>query len=244
MWHTSRGDRTLDGDEAVLVSRAIEVMVGALLVHVDDELEDTAADCESGIAVYDCCTPAQRIGLLHDVARYLLTDTERALPLSALVEGTVAAIFVEIRDQIAIEIGFDAEPAGEGRSASGRFCDVEGAGQPSHRWRQMVLSAHRLVFPFREQEERDAALAGFDASSQDLRQWEILVDELCDSILWDRDFEMADGFLDIDPGVSRQRRRLLGIDDDYFMRLAPDPRPEEAYRLASRTREIVRAKPR
>jgi hypothetical protein len=55
---------------------------------------------------------------------------------------------------------------------------------------------------------------------------------------------MADGFLDADPGVSQQRRRLLGIDDSYFMAVAPDPHPEEAMRLASRTRDIVRSKPR
>lgn len=237
MWHTSRGDRTLGGHEAVLVSGAIEVMVAALLVHIDDDFEDSASDCETGIAIYDICTPSQRIGLLHDVAKYLLTDTDEPLSLSALTDATVAAIFVEIRDQIAIEIEFAASHEESGQLG----------------WREMVLAAHRSVYPDPNPNSGpgvlrnggyEAMVRGFDASAGDLRHWETMVDDLADSILWDRDFEMADGFLDIDPGVSRQRRRLLGIDDEYFTSVAPDPRPEQAYQLASRTRDIVRAKPR
>ena len=232
MWHTSRGDRTLDGHEAVLVSKAIDVMVGALLVHIDEEFEDSAPDCETGIAIYDMCTPSQRIGLLHEVAKYLLTSTDEPLALSALTDATVAAIFVEIRDQIAIEIEFAASH--------------EDSGQPQ--WREMVLAAHRSIYSSNCEEfyggVYGSSVGEFDASSDDLRRWETRVDELVDSILWDRDFEMAEGFLDIDPGVSRQRRRLLGIDDEYFTSVAPDPRPEQAYQLASRTRDIVRTKPR
>ncbi len=228
MWHTSRGDRTLDGHEAVLVSDAIEVMVASLLVHIDEDFEDSAPDCESGVAIYDLCTPAQRIGLLHEVAKFLLTETEEVLPLSALTDATVAAIFVEIRDQIAIEIEFATSDQQDGRS----------------KWRENVLAAHGWVFSNPGDEARETTGQPYDALSDDLRAWEGIVDELADSILWDRDFEMADGFLDIDPGVSRQRRRLLGIDDEYFTCVAPDPRPEQAYKLASRTREIVRAKPR
>ncbi len=71
-----------------------------------------------------------------------------------------------------------------------------------------------------------------------------MVDWLAEAVLWDRDFEMADTFLDVDPGISRQRRRLLGIQEDYFTQVPPDPRPREAIRLALKTREIVRSKPR
>jgi hypothetical protein len=234
MWHTSRGDRTLRGDEAALVSRAIEVMVAALLMHVDEDFEeDEAPDCESGIAIYDRCRPSQRLGLLHQVANHLLTETDGSLPLSALTDATVAAIFVEVRDQIAIEIGFAAnQPT---------------MGEPS--WREMVLAAHRAVFPNRLDEDRLGEEEGLIdgpllAVSEDLPAWEVMVNELCDSILWDRDFEMAESFLDVDPGVSRHRRRLLGIDDDYFTAVAPDPHLGEVLVLASRTRDIVRGKPR
>ncbi len=228
MWHTSRGDRTLQGQEAALVSRAIEVMVAALLMHVDEDFEEDAPDCESGIAIYDRCRPSQRLGLLHQVAHFLLTETDCSLPLSALTDATVAAIFVEVRDQIAIEIGFAPDRQNEGEAS----------------WREMVLAAHRSVFSNRLDED-DGLLDGpLLAASEDLAAWEAMVNELCDSVLWDRDFEMAESFLDVDPGVSRHRRRLLGIDDDYFTAVAPDPRLGEVLVLASRTRDIVRRKPR
>jgi hypothetical protein len=83
-----------------------------------------------------------------------------------------------------------------------------------------------------------------ESSCADKSRWSDLIDLLAQAILWDRDFELADSFLDADPGESSQRRRLLGIEDDYFTRVAPDPRPEELEGIVYRTRDIARAKPR
>lgn len=239
MWHTSRGDRTLRGQEAALVRAAIDTMIDALLDHVDDEFEDpSTVGCESGIAVYDAFSATQQIGLLHDVARHLLTETTSALPLSAAVEATVAAIFVEVRDQVAIEID---------------FCADSGPKQDGATWREIVLTAYQSASNLDEDlsgELIDApdleceTLKVPSPNCNDIHAWEALVEYLADGILWDRDFEMADSFLDVDPGVSHHRRQLLGIDDDYFTRVAPDPRPDEVFGLISRTRDIVRAKPR
>jgi len=232
MWHTSRGDRTLSGEEASLVGTSIDTMIDALLVHIDEEFEDPRAVCESGIGVYDRFTASQRIGLLHDVAEYLLTETSAALPLSAALEATIAAIFVEVRDQVAIEIDF--------LSAQSSHAD-----KPT--WRQKVLAAYQAVAgdPNSDPDGGDAIEDDLpEETCEDIHAWEYLVDRLADAILWDRDFEMADGFLDVDPGVSHQRRRLLGINDDYFTSVAPDPRPGEIFRLISKTRDIVRGKPR
>ncbi|MCG8648924.1 MAG: hypothetical protein MI861_03780 [Pirellulales bacterium] len=239
MWHTSRGDRTLRGAEAALVGKAIDTMIDALLLHVDDAFEETsAADCQSGIAVYDSMSACQRVGLLYNVAKHLLTATESALPLSAAAEATVAAIFVEIRDQVAIEIDLFPD----------RVSDRE-----TMTWRRHVLDAHEAVFRTPHQQE-DGFVFDFGPFPEDIEipaetcheihSWETLIEDLSDAVLWDRDFEMAEGFLDADPGVSQQRRRLLGIDEDYFTQVAPDPRPGEVFRMANNVREIVRAKPR
>ncbi|WP_218933635.1 hypothetical protein [Rubripirellula lacrimiformis] len=226
MWHTSRGDRVLRGDEGALVGTSIDTMIDALLVHVDvDDADELVPDCDSGIAVFDQLTVCQRIGLLHDVAEHLLMETSAAMPLTALAEATVAAIFVEARDQTAIEIDL--------------FGDTENIqwGSEVTYWRSLVLNAYRST-PLVCLDDLPAV------DSCDLSRWEDLIDILAGAILWDRDFEMAESFLDIDPNVSQQRRKLLGIDDDYFTSVAPDPRPEEAFGLVSRTREIVRPKPR
>lgn len=239
MWHTSRGDRTLRGAEAALVGIAIDTMIDALLIHIDDAFEETsAAECHTGIAVYDSLSACQRVGLLHDVARHLLTETESALPLSAAAEATVAAVYVEIRDQVAIEIDLFPDRA---------------SARDEPTWRRRVLAAHKAVFrtPHSEEDGFDFDFGPFpediaipEETCPEIDEWETLIDSLSDAVLWDRDFEMAESFLDVDPGVSRQRRRLLGIDDDYFTTVAPDPRPGEVIRLVSKTRSIVRAKPR
>lgn len=242
MWHTSRGDRTLRGEEAALVCNAIDMMIEGLLVHVDEDFVEEGTVCESGIALYDAFSPAQRIGLLHDVATHLLTPTEQTLPLSAALEATIAAIFVDIRDQVAIEIDF---PSVDSDPSQTRANDPSNHGEPT--WRQGVLAAYKSLVQsdatkVAECEPPEHELP--NATCRDIRVWEGLVESLADAILWDRDFEMADSFLDADPGVSQQRRRLLGISEDYFTRVAPDPRPDDVAELASRTRSILRRKPR
>ncbi len=236
MWHTSRGDRTLCGDEAALVRMSIESMIDVLQMHVDEEIDneeveaDARIDCQTGIAVYESLTISQRIGLLHDVATYLLTDTTDVLFLSAELEAAVAAIFMEIRDQVSIEIDFPSIDDPMGGST----------------WRSLVRRAYISI--------SEDIQAGYDDHSgdhgiplpgnSDIDQWELLIESLSDAILWDRDFEMGDSFLDDDPGVSHHRQRLLGIEDEYFTSIARDPRPDEVHQLVSRTRAIVRARPR
>lgn len=83
-----------------------------------------------------------------------------------------------------------------------------------------------------------------DADCVDNDRWALWIEYLADAILWDRDFELAEDFLDADPRVSRRRRQLLGIRDDYFTRVPPDPKPSELTALISDTRALVRAKPR
>ncbi len=228
MWHTSRGDRTLHGDEATLVREAIDTMVDVLSLHIDDDPAGGVI-CESGIAVFDQLTPSQRIALLHDAATHLLTDMGAAPRLSALLEATVAAIFKGIRDHVAIEVGFPQS------TEYARWVERPG-------WRHLVASAFHSV-TISEGDFESLEELPLEASS-DLQQWERVVDYLADVVLWDRDFEFTDTFLDMDPEILRERRQMLGIEHDYFTQIAPDPRPAELAELVSATRRIVRQKPR
>ena len=228
MWHTSRGDRTLQGDEATLVREAIDTMVDVLSLHIDDDPAGGVI-CESGIAVFDQLTPSQRIALLHDAATHLLTDVGAAPTLSAPLEATVAAIFKDIRDHVAIEVGFPQS------TEHARWVERPG-------WRHLVASAFHSV-TISEGDFESLEELPLEASS-DLQQWERLIDYLADAILWDRDFEFIGNFLDMDPEILRERRKILGIDDDYFTQIAPDPGPTELAELVSATRKIVRQKPR
>jgi hypothetical protein len=74
-----------------------------------------------------------------------------------------------------------------------------------------------------------------------LQVWEDWIDQLSMAILWDRDFEYAETFLDADPDAARARRRAMGIDDDYFVSPPPDPTPSQVETLLARTRNLVRS---
>ena len=244
MWHTSRGDRTLVGDEAALIGRAIDELVSALVMRIHDDFEEEASDCSTGISVYDSCTASQRIALLHQVASFLLCETTEPLPLTALTDATVAALFVEVRDQVAIEIRLGRQP----RTVSPRELDktTQTSDQhPPESWRELVLLAHQACFDCRyDCVDADDEVVVFDQECAELPEWELLINELSESILWDRDFELAEGFLDLDPGVSKHRRRLLGIDDHYFSAVPNDPDTDSVFDLADQAYRITRAKPR
>jgi hypothetical protein len=47
------------------------------------------------------------------------------------------------------------------------------------------------------------------------------------SILWDRDFEAEPTFGDADPLTGEDVKDNMGIDNDYFQAVAPDPSDEE-----------------
>ncbi len=242
MWHTSRGDRTLRGAESELIGAAIDSMVDELLLHLDDCFEDDLPfRGHYGLVAYDSLTISQRVGLLHDVARHLLTDTPSVFPLSASAEAAVAALFIEVQDSVTIEIDLSVD------------ADADSLEQ-LQQWRRLVMRAAQATlvdcssFDSNSFDHRNAdSLSQIEIprpSCSDKSLWSDLIDLLAEAILWDRDFELADSFLDADPGESSQRRRLLGIEADYFTRVAPDPRPEELEGLVFRTRDIARAKPK
>ena len=74
-----------------------------------------------------------------------------------------------------------------------------------------------------------------------LDDWEILVDCLADRILWgDDDYEMGNLFLDADPSEGRARMDLMGIEDDYFTEIAPDPTDEQLQEIRRLLRSLLR----
>lgn len=261
MWPTSRGNRTLQGAEASLVAAAVDALIDELTIGLNESGEE-GPECLfcSGVPLFDSLTSPQRIGLLHRVARDLLTDATPNGDPSAAAEATVAAIFECLRDQIEIEIFWEIEfsldrsrlPADQS-PLSGHFG-----------WRRRTLAALRELDaaechaePFLESpplssdrqwwmeepnEDEPPQLPA--ASCTDTDRWGFWLEILTDAILWDRDFEMAGDFLDADPRLARRQRQCLGIKDDYFIQVAPDPLPDELPLLISEIRGLVRGKPR
>lgn len=196
MWNTSQGDRMLQGAEAALFKAGVVSLVEC----VKEEAEYTTDGYS--VVVFDQLTWSQRLAVLESISTYLLTNTSPAPKLSAVNEAAIAMVFEFISYQIDIEI--DDEP-------------------PSNLWRSLVLDAANECFGDNsEEEEADDDFIPDSADSQRRDIWHPLVQTLADQILWDRDFEMIETFIDEPPEKATMMRQIMGIDDDYFSTAADD----------------------
>lgn len=201
MWRTPTGDRTLVGAEAALIREAI----GYVVDTIRDEAEGDTEIETCGVTLFDELSWRQRLALLVEVTRALLDPRVAAPELSAVNEATVAALFAHIRQNIAFEIDVAREP------------EVDPEFDP-HSWRRLVAAC-----------QNDGDLdEQIESTCADEDEWDLLLQVLEDEILWDQDWDMPELFLDVDPELSRLRKQLLQIPDNYFCAPAPDVSDQEA----------------
>jgi hypothetical protein len=211
MWHTSEGDRELTGAEAALLKAAIT----AVVEQIKEECIGHIDQAEYGIRLFDELPWSQRLVLLEQVATYLFTKTRDSLDLTAVNEAAIGILFEHIRWEIELEIVLRSDDPL----------------RPDTRWREMVSAAYEECFcedgvdvTIEEWDE----FAPPDVTSEDREAWSDLIESLANRILWDRDFEMEDLFLDEAPEKTEIMKQYLGIDSDYFSAPAPDVLTDDA----------------
>lgn len=202
MWHTSDGDRVLEGAEARLFRSGV-----AALVEQVTQFEGWAC----GITLFDELTQSQQLAVLESVATPLLTADRPSPELTAVNEAAIGAVFEQIRLEVEMEID-----------------DL----RPSTEWRQRILDACRekvvdsanefVLSPEDDFDEGATPWIPEFANSSDGELWHSAIEHLTDRILWDRDYEMMGEFLDEPPEKAALLRQILGIDDTYFAVAAAD----------------------
>ncbi|MGO9465004.1 MAG: hypothetical protein ACLQIB_57675 [Isosphaeraceae bacterium] len=65
-----------------------------------------------------------------------------------------------------------------------------------------------------------------------------MIKSLADAMLWDRDFEADEWFLDMPPAKKRENLDYLGIQEDDFLAVAPDPADKDLDGVRRALREI------
>jgi len=68
--------------------------------------------------------------------------------------------------------------------------------------------------------------------------WELIVEELEDHILWDRDFETGDTYLDLHPLLSEVMKEEMRIPSDYFIAIPDDLNGEQAEATLTEIRQL------
>ncbi|MEJ7595246.1 MAG: hypothetical protein WKF77_27315 [Planctomycetaceae bacterium] len=198
--------------DRILTGPEAELFREALMIITDwieGDVDQDQALHEFGIPAFDTATARGKLALLADVGYALLRQTDRCPKLLAVRESTIGAIFFAMEQSVQHEIDNEFE------LPDGMF------------WRQRILQAVRLI---------DSDLETPDADGCNWEEWEFLIDVLRDVILWDRDFDSESTFVDADPGVVEDIKIDMGIGEDYFCEVAPDPSDKELETIRLRLR--------
>ena len=189
---------TPDG-ERILQGAEARLFREALGMIVDMVRDDAEGLWQFGAPPFDKLQPNQKLAVLAQVGTALLCKDQPMPRLTAALEAAVGAVYEAVR--ILVEMEIDQTP--------------EWRESPS--WRELVLAACR------ERGIEDL----LDPESEDLDEWEVLVSCLADGVLWDEDWRDSESLMDADPKAGRAVKELLGIDEDYYVAVPPDPTDEE-----------------
>jgi hypothetical protein len=213
MWRTPLGIRTLRSFEWRLFRR------GLTSLYDNIEMSDDIPVCaETGVQVFDQLPYASRIAMLALVGRAVRDAREPCPDATALTEGTVAAVYARIREDIDSEILISSE----------RF-------PPDFfrvKTRLLVVKASLEAHPECNIPRRHPTSPNYDPDGlfipkpdcEVLANWDKLLDELLSRVIGERrDFLDADQLLDADPAVSEQMRSRRKIDKGYYTAIAPEP---------------------
>lgn len=210
-WHTPEGDRVLEGIERDLVLAAVHALVGSLICDVLDDADATEfMPSHLGVEVFDVLSPATRLVVLQHVVTALVTSTETCFPLTAITEGAVMTIYLQLVEQVRHEI--DCPEVGR-----------------KHAWRRAIRTCYDAMADADGIPTADRNR--LPVKSQDLAGWKELCESLSDRVLWDDDYKMT-AILDADPTVGEQLKQLMGIDPNYFVAIGPMDPTEEQLRTA------------
>jgi len=202
---------TPDG-ERVLQGAEAQLFREALGVLVDMVRDDDEGMWHFNAPPFDVLQPNQKAAVLAQVGSALLREDQAMPRLTAVLEAAVGAVYESIRIMVEIEID---EPAEDQEQSS---------------WRELVLATC--------QEHGIEDL--LDAESEDIAEWVILVECLSDTVLWDQDWKDSESLLDADPKVSKGVKELLGIDENYYVIVPPDPTGREMEGINATLRVLTR----
>ncbi len=189
---------TPDG-ERILQGAEGRLFREALGMIVDMVRDDNEGLWQFAAPPFDKLQPNQKLAVLAQVGSALLREDQPMPRLTAALEAAVGAVYDAVR--LLVEMEIDQTP--------------EWRESPS--WRELVLAACR-------EQGIDELL---DPASEDIDEWGMLISCLTDAVLWDEDWRDSESLLDADPKAGRAVKELLGIDEDYYVAVPPDPTDEE-----------------
>jgi len=216
MWHTAAGLRTLSGAEAALVRESLEDVAQG----IQRELEGCARVGRCAVPIFHALRPEQKLALLCEVGEALLLPETPVPDLNALNEATVGVLYENIEHRILAELENDTGPE-----------------QSRYYWRRLVLAT---LEESRAEAEHDPFPDGVpDIMCRDRDEWILFVECLTDRVLWDNDWMDGDVYLDLPPEHAKKLKRMMGVTEDYYTAIPPDPSERELGGIRNRLRVLT-----
>lgn len=213
MWRTPDGNRVLTSFEADAARLGLQTAVELIELGID------AGDpWEFDVAQFDILTPEQQLWLLADVGRALFYKSVRCPNHTAINESAVYVIFRALLISVEFEID-----------------DVN----PDRTETRCTICEYLSQYDADDDEEE---LRVISPDCCNVEQWEFEIECMADRILWDRDFELENLFVDSSPEKAGFLKSHMGISDDYFTAIASDP--GDLGPVKRTLRRITRQKPR
>lgn len=203
MWHTPLGERVLRGAEGKLFQKALAGLV---------ESVEGSPDARVGVDVFDRLTAPEKLASLERVAGAMLLEDVPAPELTAVTEGTVAAVYAHLLAGVGREID-------EGSAAL----------------RKLVRRAAAEIGVLDDESPRPAC----DDIEQWRDLVDALTDG---GIFWDRDWEAPLVDPDDPPDLAEHLRERLNLIPDYYTDVPPDPAPQRVGEIRQRLKALCRMK--
>jgi hypothetical protein len=170
-----------------------------------DFLED-AGDDET---VFERLTRGQKQLAILVVARALLDPATEPPRITAVLAGTVAAIYEHLQTMVAVEID-----------------EREGT------------TIRQMLFDALDESDQEPH-APLSPACQDPEEWWDIIEILRDTVLEDHDFDMESLFVDAPPEESAALKALMRIDPDYFITPIDDPSPQRLEKIREELRSLL-----
>ena len=209
MWMLSDDERVVTKAEW----HCLRIGLASLCDFIAEDQDGQSDFATTGVQVFDRLTASQKLAILADTCEALRFPNVPAPQLNAVNEGTIAALLQSFWQQLVIELD---------------MCDdFDDEDYPLLECRSALLCA------FEDEEDPDTrAMLPYEDES-DSEMWHDLFTLFESRFLDDTDYALV-ALLDVPAEKSQEVKAIMGIDEDYFICIAPDPNERQMLKVSQK----------
>jgi len=213
MWGTGDDSRILGKAEVELIGQATWSLIDWIRDYISVP-DDDESQTDTGILLFDQMSPAQQLVMLDKVFGLMVDPNLEPPSPSALLDSTVAAIYIQIHWNIESEIDLEKDLMD--------FPKIEKCDS----FRNLVTNALNECPSWHDEPYPNCPAPDCD----DMDEWEQAISSLRDRFLADEDWAMNDLVLDLPPEENSELKQSMGIQDNYYLDIPPIVTDEDAHR--------------